>query len=528
MILDAKLYTSPQALKADICIMGGGVAGIVLANELKAHFPNIILIESGDEFYTQEAQDLYAPSKKPDNYVDPSYSRLRFLGGTSNHWLNNTSPLSTIDFEKRDWLDNSGWPITFEDLEEHYDSAAKYCGTESDNYNRSFWQKFLHQDNVFETSKSIEFGIAKASIAPVRFFHQYGSHLRDLPSIQVIKNANVIDLEFDSETEDIKEVSFNAYNNITHNIKASTFIMCFGGIENARMLLYFNRKYNNKLGNQYDNVGRYFMDHPTMKPAQLFTQDNDLFKDNSQKVESFNVIRFIQLTEDALRKHRTTNLRMPPIPANSYQLSDGISSFHILKQAIHDGEYPDDFSTHIGNIFSDIDMVVEAVSRKSFDTKLFDNAGEFEGFELNIMMEQGPHRNNRVKLGNETDQFGIPRVEIDWELKDDDIERLWRSLAVLGKEVGMLSIGRLRILKEQSSRLFHDQMGFGHHHMGTTRMSTCEKEGVVDKHQKVFGTNNFYISGCSVFTTGGHVPPTLTIVALSIRLAQHIIGNQYG
>jgi choline dehydrogenase-like flavoprotein len=525
MIVDAKVYENAQALEADVCIMGGGVAGIVLATELKNYFSNIILIESGDEFYTQEAQDLYTPSVDPKIYANPKYSRLRFLGGASNHWLNNTSPLSPIDFEKREWLENSGWPITFEDLKEYYDKAAQYCGTKTGNYDRGYWQNKLNQKNVFGNSEKIEFGIAKAATPPIRFFANYGKQLKESNSVTVIKNANVIDLEFDENLGKVETVTFNAYNKINHKVTSKLFIMCFGGIENARMLLHFNKKYNNKLGNKFDNVGRYFMDHPTMKPAQLFTRDKDLFNSNSISIDTYNVIRFMQLTEDALYANKTTNLRMPAIPANNYQLSDGISSFHILKQALNNGESPDDIGSHIGNLFGDLGMVIEAVSRQSFDEPLFDSADEFGGYELNIMMEQGPDRANRVKLGENKDQYGISRVEIEWELKEADINRLWKSLEVLGKDVGALSLGRLRLLKEQSARLFNDQMGFGHHHMGTTRMSESDIKGVVDKHQKVFGTSNFYISGCSVFPTSGHVPPTLTIVALSLRLAKHIIGK---
>jgi choline dehydrogenase-like flavoprotein len=169
-------------------------------------------------------------------------------------------------------------------------------------------------------------------------------------------------------------------------------------------------------------------------------------------------------------------------------------------------------------------MVIEAVSRKSFDTKIFDSAEQNAGFEIPLMMEQTPDKDNQVTLSRKLDKYGIPKVNINWRLNSQDIDFLWKTLELVGRDLGALSLGRMRLLKERSSRLFGNQMGFGHHHMGTTRMAENETKGVVDSELKVFGTDNFYIGGSSVFPTGGHVPPTLTIVALSIRLADHLKG----
>ena len=100
-----------------------------------------------------------------------------------------------------------------------------------------------------------------------------------------------------------------------------------------------------------------------------------------------------------------------------------------------------------------------------------------------------------------------------------------RPISRTANELGRLNLGRLKLLKERGERLWGDQLSFGNHHMGTTRMSSSEKTGVVDKNLKVFGGQNLYIGGCSVFPTGGHVPPTLTLVALAIRLAEHLKGK---
>lgn len=521
MIKNGKEFKTAQKIEADLCIVGGGVAGIVLANELLSKFSNIIILEAGGEDYSAESQELYKSNSFPANYRDPMYSRLRFMGGTSNHWLNNTSPLSTIDFEKRDWVPESGWPISFDELNPYYKKAGEYCGVGEDGYATSDMLDLLEQPSIIKDGKYLQQAIAKAATPPTRFYQKHGARLFNSTNVIIITNANVTDLAFDSTKSAVNKVTFESYNNIKHEVEAKNFVLCMGGLENARMLLHFNQKYDNKLGNQYDNVGRYFMEHATVRAAHLHVEKSERFKMfEGVNIESKRIVSFFQLNEEALKKHQVNNLRVPLVPASNYLLSDGISSYHVLLDAVEKGELPDYFGQHIVNTAVDIDMVFEAVSRKSFSKSLFDSAEDFGGYSLPMMIEQTPNRENRVQLSNVKDRFNIPKIDLKWHLSDYDKNMVWKSLEVFAREFGAEGIGRLKLLPERSSRVFGDQMGFGSHHMGTTRMSHSPEKGVVNSEQKVFGTNNLYVAGCSVFTTSGHVPPTLTIAATTIRLAE--------
>jgi len=234
------------------------------------------------------------------------------------------------------------------------------------------------------------------------------------------------------------------------------------------------------------------------------------------------LVAFFELTEKALREEELINLRMPVVSGTEYGMSDGVSSFHILKNALIKGELPEDLFTHYGNLILDADMVIEAVARKQFDTKIFESAKDKLGYQIPMMVEQLPERNNRIYLSSKKDKFGLNKLSIEWQVSKRNRELMWRSLEVFARDMGITSIGRLRLLKERASRLFGDQMGFGHHHMGTTRMSDTPENGVVDKNCKVFDVGNLYVAGSSVFPTGSHVPPTLTISAISVRLADHL------
>lgn len=524
MIIDGYKLSSKKHFSCDICIIGAGVAGITLANELlDTSSLTITLVESGDEIYKQETQDLYSPEKKPDLYEDPTYNRLRLLGGSSNHWQNNTSPLDPIDFESRDWIPNSGWPISYKDIEPYYIKAAEYCGTKSDKYNLEYWSKTLNSTDLFKQSKIIETNIAKAATPPTRFFNEHGHSLKISQKITLLKNTNLVDLDYDLERQRVKEVSVSAKPGLIHTIDAKVFILCAGGIENARLMLEFNQKFNNKLGNQHSNVGRYFMDHPIIRPAILYpNKQKDFSLYQHQIVSNRAVSGFMQFSSTFLKENKCTNLRMPLNSQNEYEASLAIESLHMLSDNYKQNRLEKHFGKHILNILSDLDMVLEGASRKSLNKSLFDSASDFEGYKLPIMIEQTPNRNNRIKLGTEEDRFGLRKILIDWELGQFEIDNLWRILPYMSNEIGRLNLGRIRLLKEFEDRLFGRKMYFSHHHMGTTRMANSPVNGVVDKNLKVFTTKNLYISSSSIFTTGGHLPPTLTIAAFSVRLAKHI------
>lgn len=526
MIVDANTLKNAEFFKADICILGGGVAGIVLANELLNSNKSIILLESGHEHYETPTQELYKAESVPQLFPNPMVSRLRFLGGSSNHWENSTERFDPIDFEKREWVSDSGWPIRYEELDQYYSDAEEYCGVGREGYSFDFWKNKLNSTDVFSKSKLFDSVVSKAPFLPTRFFAEYGESLVGSKSIRIIKNANVVDLEYDRETQAVKTVKFRTFQDLSHKVNASVFIMCMGGIENARMLLHFNEKHDDQLGNQFNNVGRYFMEHPTIRAAHLLPFHDDTLDPIylGTMVDSLNVrVRGrASLSGSAQYKHQTNNLRMYFVKQSKIALSDGISSSHLISDSLSDAELSDDFGKHLMNIIKDIDHIAESFIKKELDVSLFDNAYEFGGYQIISMIEQTPDRENRIKLGSERDALGLKKVKIDFRVSESDKQAAWKTLELLSQDQAIQSIGRIRLLKERESRIWGSQLGFGQHHMGTTRMANNAENGVVDSSLKVFGTKNLYVSGSSVFPTGGHVPPTLTIVAMSIRLAREL------
>jgi choline dehydrogenase-like flavoprotein len=524
VLIDTRELKSPHNYVADICIIGAGVAGIVLANELINSGKSIVVLEAGGRKLNDQIQQFYRAQSFPDSFSDPTESRLRVLGGSCNIWENSTERLDNIDFLNRDWVSDSGWPIGYADIEPYYPAAEHYCGVGRDGYDADQWFGTEGFEDVRAGSNVLVPTLVKSALPPTRFFDKYGEQLTSQSNVQVFSHAALTDMDFDQEQQRVKRITFQANSDTRHSVDAGIVVFCMGGIENARMLLQVNEKYNNVVGNLGDNVGRYFMEHPTIRAAQFYPVNGRALPTAYQGVfDGSRLLRLrVKLNESSQFQQQANNLRFLFSPQSRRILSDGISSTHIVLDDLSEGEWPDNFGLHIANILGDIDLVADSLSRKLLDAPLLDSAEDITGYQVVSMIEQTPERQNRVFLGDEMDAFGNKRIKIQWRLSESDKQQAWKGLELFAQDSGLSKWGRVRLLPERASRIWGDQVGFAGHHMGTTKMGRSMQDGVVDEECRVFGADNLFMAGCSVFPTGGHVPPTLTIAALSIRLAETI------
>lgn len=520
----AKDIAAKSSLDFDVCIMGGGAAGITIAHELLGSGIKVCVLESGDLEFSDATQAFYEAQEVKKGFPDPHWSRLRYWGGSTNHWEGNCSPLSDSDFQYRDYIPNSGWPIGRDDLDPFYRRANVYCELGEYNPDPAYWQARSHKATLDLSGAQLQTGIVKSS-SPTRFGEVWGPALTSSEDVTVITGANAKTVAFDKKTDSVATVDIQSLEGNQFSIRAKKFILCMGGIENARMLRFWNEQNEDRLGNQGDCVGRYFMDHPIVEGAFFLPlrprEEFGFYKPH--KIDGQAVAGFWELSPEALAAHEISNIRLPFVPVSKLYASDGVSSLHILK----DGEAGGHLWRHLRNVITDLDMIAESGMRRKFGREIFSDADEFSGYVFDTMLEQTPDPVNRIRLTSDLDALGIPKIAIDWRVSDADKERTWKAYEVMAREAGRLGLGRVRLLREREGRMWQSQLGFGHHHMGTTRMGQNPGHSVVDANTKVFGTRNLYVAGSSVFATGGHVPPTLTLVALAVRLSDHI-KQQFG
>ena len=479
----------------DICIIGAGAAGITLAMYLKKSF-NILLLEGGGLEFSNESQEIYKGENIGHELYDLDTSRARWLGGSTNWWGGWSAPLEKCDFEKRDYVKYSGWPIEKTDLDP-YDKEARLIvnlpkNPQSINYKG--WTDVLEKED-----KDLDEFKFRWSYPATNFRDKYRSELENRENITCFVNANLTDMTLLDDLSSIKNIEIKNYRCKVFNAKAKIYILATGGIENARLLLNFNKQSKNGIGNKNDLVGRFFSDHPHFVTGSFIVDDKITKIFASKKPEWSDEFRtaFFRPSEkfQAQQKVHNFGLRVEP----SMRLYYSILTF---KEKIR----------HI-------------VCSTDWSRNMLGNRCHNDG-HIRVVAEQAPNPESRITIGSEVDKLGLKRAVVNWTLQEMDKSTFRKATIRFAKLFMERNLGRIRIdewvLTKDGKFPGFPQEVAGNHHMGTTRMGSTPSEGVVDRNQKVFDIDNLYIAGSSVFVTTGHVNPTFTIVQMTLRLADHI------
>ena len=524
MFVEARDLQADTRLDCDICIMGAGAAGITLARELsRTTSLNIIVLESGGFDFEQDTQDLYAGEIAGHEYSSLDSVRLRFFGGSTNHWEGNCNPLDPIDFQARPEVPYSGWPFEKSELDPFYERALSYCQLGPYRFDAEYWASRMQGKPLPFQADKVQSAVSQLS-PPTRFGERFRDDLARAANVKVVLHANVVDIAVAASGTRIETVQAKVLGGDGLSVSARCFVLALGGIENPRLLLLANRVQARGIGNSNDLVGRFFMEHPGLGGAYLMPsiKDLDLRFYEHQQIGTYETVGYVKIAPELLRAKGLTNIRVPFEPKDRYYLADGIDSYHDLTDHLSKGSLPPHFWHHLGNVIGDIDMVAEAVSRKLLDKSLFGRKLETFGYLFSTMVDQPPDPENRVMLSDRRDALGLPRGKLSWRISKELIENVWRCYEIIAAECGRAGIGRVRLWRDRVERIWGSKLSYGNHHMGTTRMHRDPAHGVVDGNCRVHGLSNLFIGGSSVFPTGGHVPPTLTIVALAIRMAEHL------
>jgi choline dehydrogenase-like flavoprotein len=497
MHTDARELEDGTLIEGDLCIVGAGAAGISLALEWINTSKRVILLEGGGFQYEDAMQDLYAGKSTGQRYFPLKAIRLHYFGGTTGHWAGFCSPFDPIDFEKRDWVKHSGWPITKTDLDPFYERAQKNLELGPYNYDASWWQKEDPSLVGLPLNPDVLWNKMWQFSPPTRFGTKYKDAIINAKNIHLYTYANLTDITTNENASSVKEVTVKNFAGRTHRVRAKKFVLACCAVQNARILLAANKQAKNGLGNDHDLVGRFFMEHLEMKSAELW-----LAKPSVLKLYAWTF---------GVTKARA-EIAINPSVQRAHKILNGTASFIPLEAAKKMPAF--------------IDMWDENGKRvKDFSDEKIDPHNGLQAFQLFTRIEQSPNPDSRITLDTERDALGMQRASLHWSLTPFEKRSIRKIYEIIGQQVGVAGEGRVKLmeyLQDAKDESWPAITGGGWHHMGTTRMSNDPTTGVVDSNCKVHGISNLYMAGSSCFVTAGAPNPTLTLVALTLRLSDHL------
>jgi len=524
MHIDARKIDNNSIIEGDICIIGAGAAGISIALDLLNTTYKVILLESGGFDYDDKIQKLNKGKTTGQKYYPLQSTRLRYFGGTTAIWGQMCSPLDHVDFIKRNWVPNSGWPIKRKDLDTFYERAHKILKLELYNYDFEYWKKEVPNLNPFPFDENVVWN-KMWQYSKARYGKLYKDTIIDAKNIHLYTYATAVDIKANVNVSNITEVIIKNHTGKIHKVKAKQFILACGSIQNARLLLSSNSQIPQGLGNTNDNVGRYFMEHIEIASADLWLSKpfpTDLY--NKKRAET-KVSAELAMTAKTQTEHRILNGTVSLMPLS-------LGSNRKPRMEIWQNEDPRKSGENMGEDWrkaeskANFTKLKQLILNKEIIKHYMQNKGIVSReFQLNTRIEQAPNPNSRITLLSEKDDLGVPRVNLNWELTALDKKSVRKINELLGQQTGVSGVGRIQLrnfLRDKSDFSFPDSTNGGWHHMGTTRMSNDPKNGVVDANCQVHGIQNLHVAGAACFTTSGAANPTLTLVALSLRLSDYV------
>jgi choline dehydrogenase-like flavoprotein len=542
MLVDTSTRVPSDFVRFDVCIVGSGPAGITLAREISRSGLRVCLLESGGHKPAKKTQNLNAGG------VDAGHGyreqilrdgRGRQFGGTANLWNHQVRgesaryvryvPLDEIDFEHRDWVPESGWPFSRREIQHFYERAQQVCGIGKFDYGREIGRK---NNQPWQTEK-IESVVSQFASSKIFLEYYRGELVRD-ERVTVILRATLLQLQMDHLSRAITSVQAATPDGRKFQVRAQAFVLAAGGLENARILLLQDALQPGGLGNQHDMVGRCFMDHPQITLGTLIPSSSAVFGQarfyDQHDVGGQAIMYKLHIRPDVMRREKMLNLCACLVPHFKNLRGNGPA---VLRQLLVRGprfvwrnlsaEYR--YSTqNAGKPPQPLRQrllegyYTEGVCGWSRRSGLERRFGEFR---VRSLVEQSPDRSNRIMLQEQTDAFGQRKIKVLWCWNELDLRSIRQAQQIFRGELAAADIGTFTPLEDSvgsQPRRFDSP----HHFLGTTRMHDNPRNGVVDADCRVHGVRNLFIAGSSVFPTGGFANPTLTIVALALRLATYL------
>ena len=520
-ITDMREMEAGRELRCQVCLVGSGPAGTTIAKELSAAGFHVMIVESG----SRDREDPFALSLNEIESVgaprvlESSKVRNRILGGSSHTWSGRCTTLDPMDYEARPWVPFSGWPFGPAEMQPYFTRAAKVLGLKQSSYDNALFQE-LHLPRRFDGSdgddvRSVFWQLSRRSPRDsdhVRFGAGY-EHAQ-ATRMEILTNATLTEIVTDESRARVEALHLRTEGGAQHRVTAQAFVLCAGGIENARLLLLSQRK-GRGVGNAL--VGRFLMDHPrttlgTFAPGAASAIEREFFL--LRPGEGVRVQRGLSLAFAVQRREQLLNCA-------AWVLQDLAEddAWVALRGLLR--EKGRRRLRHGRVVARNAGQLAHGVWRKLVQRRSLPR--RFKALDLAVLVEQTPNPESRILLSDRCDSLGMPRVRVDWKIGEMERRTVVRLGQAIHRALGAAALPQPELVDWVRDDRPQDAAFFDPAHpLGATRMADSPERGVVDPQCKVFGVENLWIGGSSVFPTSGHANPTMMLVALALRLADEL------
>lgn len=542
-------------LDCAVCIVGGGMAGLSMALALKGSGIDTLVVEAGHERLDEAEQSFYAGSVVDPSHANPQFYRQRRLGGTGGIWGGRCVPYDPIDFETRDFVPHSGWPISYAEVSRHYeraheilelgafeyrvDEAFKGDGRRPKDMIAGFSDPHVHTDRLERFSP------------PTNVWKRHRRAFREARDVRLLSRVALVRLATDADRRSVEYAECVRPDGRPLRIRARQFVLAVGGLETFRLLKHSG------LGDRSGMLGRGYMCHIESRLGTLrLAADRPVMFGFERTRDDVYSRRRLTLSESRQRELHVMNasVRLHHLPVFDPAHGDAVLSSMYLAKSFLLPEYARNFAIEETGReaarFTGLDLL-NAAGQKERDLRFWmgharnmalgspallafgadwmhrrylrrrrlphvalKNRGGI--YPLHYYGEQAPNFDSRIRLGEERDRFGVPRLVVDWRANELDRRTLLATFHEIKRAIEASGCGTVDLAENAPF------LPVGGHHIGTARMSADPGQGVVDGDGRVHHVANFYVAGSATFPTSGQANPTLTVVAMALRLAEHL------
>ncbi|MCE0763101.1 GMC family oxidoreductase [Pseudonocardia kujensis] len=523
MLSDARELADDQQVEAEVCIVGAGPAGISIAREMIGNGARVVLLESGGRDPERHAQQLNRAQSVGYPIHRPHQSRVRAFGGTTRHWTRPgdetwaARPLDPIDFEVRPGIRHSGWPFGRGHLDPYYVQAQELCRLGPFDYDPGRWTDPRRTPPLPLLPDVVETTLFQHGTAD---FSGYYEELARAANVTLLLHATVVELATEKDPDCVDRVEVRREDGSRCSVRARLVVLAAGGIENPRLLLLSRRAHRHGLGNDHDLVGRFFAERMSARTGYIVPASPKLISRTGlypvhEAAPGVRVQGALRVRDAVQREQQLLNCAFFLLPRPPSMTAEAVRSIATLVKARRRRPLSPGTAGHLRNIATGVgDLGIFARDR------LRGSHGSGAVLALRAQGEQAPNPASRVMLGTRRDRFGLSVARVHWHPAASDRASIRATQETIDEALRRAGLGHVELMlgDEHPPTLVEGNF----HHLGATRMHTDPAAGVVDADCRVHGVRNLYVTGSSVFPTYGCSNPTLTVVALALRLADHL------